>query len=82
MRALFFLAFVAANVSVAAAGHAGGPNSPIILAQSSKHPECVQVISCGTKDGERKEYPTPCDAKDDGATDITPKTGATCEQKK
>jgi hypothetical protein len=40
---------------------------------------CPQVISCGTKDGKRKEYPNPCAAQDDGATDIKPKTGATCE---
>ena len=34
---------------------------------------CEQVISCGTKNGVRKEYPTPCAARDDGATDIRPK---------
>jgi hypothetical protein len=39
---------------------------------------CEQVISCGTKNGVRKEYPTPCAARDDGATDIRPKTGPTC----
>ncbi|WP_080664333.1 Kazal-type serine protease inhibitor family protein [Sinorhizobium meliloti] len=31
---------------------------------------CVQVISCGLKDGKAKEYPTPCAAALDGATDI------------
>jgi len=39
---------------------------------------CAQVISCGTKNGQRREYPTPCAAKDDGATHITPKSGPTC----
>jgi hypothetical protein len=39
---------------------------------------CAQVISCGTKNGQRKEYPTPCAAKDDGATHIAPKSGPTC----
>jgi hypothetical protein len=39
---------------------------------------CAQVISCGTKNGQRKEYPTPCAAKDDGATHITPKSGPAC----
>jgi hypothetical protein len=39
---------------------------------------CIQVISCGTKDGKVKEYPTPCDARDDGATDIHPKSGPSC----
>jgi hypothetical protein len=45
-------------------------------------PACEQVISCGTKDGKVKEYPTPCDARDDGATDIHPKNGKTCEATK
>jgi hypothetical protein len=39
---------------------------------------CAQVISCGTKNGQRKEYPTPCAAKDDGATHIAPKSGPAC----
>jgi hypothetical protein len=39
---------------------------------------CAQIISCGTKNGQRREYPTPCAAKDDGATHITPKSGPTC----
>ena len=45
-------------------------------------PVCVQVISCGTKDGKVKEYPTPCDARDDGAIDIHPKTGSSCDAAK
>ena len=52
--------------------------APIQFAQAADQQMCAQVISCGTKDGVRKEYPTPCAAKDDGATDIAPKTGATC----
>ena len=39
---------------------------------------CAQVISCGTKNGQRKGYPTPCAAKDDGATHIAPKSGPAC----
>jgi hypothetical protein len=39
---------------------------------------CAQIISCGTKNGQRKEYPTPCAAKDDGATNIAPKSGPVC----
>ena len=39
---------------------------------------CAQIISCGTKNGQRKEYPTPCAAKNDGATHIAPKTGSAC----
>jgi hypothetical protein len=49
------------------------------LAQSSKDEACEQVIVCGTKDGKRKEYSTPCAARADGAIDIKPKTGPTCE---
>jgi hypothetical protein len=39
---------------------------------------CAQVISCGTKNGRRKEYPTPCAARDDSATHIAPKDGPVC----
>jgi hypothetical protein len=50
------------------------------LHMAPAHPAalCAQVISCGTKNGQRKEYPTPCAAKDDGATHITPKSDPTC----
>lgn len=48
------------------------------LAQATNEQMCAQVISCGTKNGKRKEYPTPCAAKDDGATQISPKTGPSC----
>ena len=41
--------------------------------------KCEQVISCGLKDGKWKEYATPCAARDDGATNVMPKTGPTCE---
>jgi len=39
---------------------------------------CPQVIHCGIKNGQPKEYPTRCAAEDDGATNIVPKTGQTC----
>jgi hypothetical protein len=58
-----------ANERIAADLHVG-PAHPAAL--------CAQVISCGTKNGQRKEYPTPCAAKDDGATNIAPKSGPTC----
>jgi hypothetical protein len=51
-------------------------------AQSISKEVCAQIISCGTKDGKAKEYPTPCAARDDGATDIHPKTGPVCEVSK
>jgi hypothetical protein len=60
-----------------------GPQSKFRLAQGTAGPrDCAQVVSCGTKDGKRKEYPTPCAAQDDGATNITPKNGPTCETSK
>jgi hypothetical protein len=52
------------------------------FAQSTSKEMCAQVISCGTKAGKIKEYPTPCDARDDGATNIHPKTGPTCDVSK
>jgi hypothetical protein len=52
------------------------------LAQSTSKEVCAQIISCGTKDGKAKEYPTPCAARDDGATNIHPKTGPACEVSK
>lgn len=61
----------------------GATEAGIRLAQAAQKPEsCPQVISCGTKNGMRKEYPTPCAAKDDGATDISPKTGSSCSVSK
>ncbi len=67
--ALLMAEDVFANERVAADLHLA-PAHPTTL--------CAQVISCGTKNGQRKEYPTPCAAKDDGATHITPKSGPAC----
>lgn len=39
---------------------------------------CPQIIVCGIKDGVAKEYPTPCDAVEDGAENIQPKVGDSC----
>jgi hypothetical protein len=52
---------------------------PRFAQSDTKKADCAQVISCGTKNGVRKEYKTPCDARDDGATDVSPKVGPTCE---
>jgi hypothetical protein len=68
-----------AAVAVPASAVAADTYCPLIwLATDSHRAICEQVIACGTKDGERREYPTPCDARDDGATDISAKTGGTC----
>ena len=48
------------------------------LAPAKPEAICAQVISCGTKNGKRQEYPTPCAAKSDGATYIAPRTGPAC----
>jgi hypothetical protein len=53
--------------------------SSIQLAQQRP---CPQVIHCGTKNGQTKEYPTRCAAEDDGATNIEPKTGPACPASK
>jgi len=50
-----------------------------LAAAADIKPLCAQVISCGTKDGKVKEYPTPCNARDDGATGVHPKTGPACD---
>ncbi|MBL8566232.1 MAG: hypothetical protein JNM89_10995 [Hyphomicrobiaceae bacterium] len=39
---------------------------------------CPQVIVCGLKDGQPKEYPDRCIAEKDGATNISPKKGTSC----
>jgi hypothetical protein len=79
MRTIVVLAFASvallaaertlANERIAADLHLA-PSQPAAL--------CAQIISCGTKNGQRKEYSTPCAAKDDGATQIAPKSGPTC----
>ena len=64
--------------SVATSTRPAAAQDPERLAQSMSKEMCAQIISCGTKDGKAKEYPTPCAARDDGATDIHPKTGSAC----
>jgi hypothetical protein len=41
---------------------------------------CVQVVSCGSKDGTMKEYPDPCAARRDGAAGIRPMAGDSCQR--
>jgi hypothetical protein len=74
--------FVSASLAVFALSDLGAPPSALadgkISFRLAQGTACEQVISCGTKNGVRKEYPTPCAAREDGATDIKPKTGPTC----
>jgi hypothetical protein len=75
------VAFVWVVATLLVAEHAGaGERIAADLHVSPANPGgvCAQVISCGTKNEQRKEYPTPCAAKDDGATHIAPKNGPTC----
>jgi hypothetical protein len=60
------------------AGHYAMAAERTHLAQAKSDRVCEQVISCGLKDGKWKEYPTPCAAADDGATNVKPKTGSSC----
>lgn len=79
MKAILAMALILFIATVADVAFAKRSSLQAQFAQATTHEQmCAQVISCGTKDGKRKEYPTPCAAKDDGATDISPKTGSTC----
>jgi hypothetical protein len=71
----------AKTYSNACEAHADGVSVAYVgtCRESSVTRACLQVIVCGTKDGQRKEYPNPCAAEDDGATNIAPKTGPSCE---
>ena len=81
MQTIVALAFVAAALLTAELAFAN-EHVAADLRVAPTHPAalCAQIISCGTKNGLRKEYPTPCAAKDDGATNVRPKTGPTCEE--
>ena len=76
-----FMALAFASVALITAQHAfANERIAADLHPAPAHPValCAQIISCGTKNGQRKEYPTPCAARDDGATQIAPKSGLTC----
>jgi hypothetical protein len=78
MKAIWSMALISfiATADDACSQERSAPQAQFV--QATHEQMCAQVISCGTKNGKRKEYPTPCAAKDDGATDIAPKTGSTC----
>lgn len=69
----------AKTYSNACSAHAAGASVAYVgTCRETSNSTCIQQISCGTKDGVRKEYPTPCAAAEDGATNISPKTGPSC----
>jgi hypothetical protein len=72
MRLIWTLSAIFLATAVASAQETNRP--AVKLAQRV----CAQVIHCGIKNGQPKEYPTRCAAQDDGATNIEPKTGPTC----
>jgi hypothetical protein len=75
MRSVGFLGLIAAILMAASFARAGDTAPP----KKDGEPQfCVQVIACGTKDGKRRQYATPCDARADGATDVAPMEGASC----
>jgi hypothetical protein len=67
------------GASRAAAEIGRAPAATHLAQNSGAGRMCAQVISCGTKNGKRKQYPTPCAAQDDGATNIAPMTGSSCD---
>jgi hypothetical protein len=79
MRTIVVLALASGALLIAEYGFANERiAADLRLAPAHSATLCAQIISCGTKNGQRKEYPTPCAAKDDGATHIAPKSGPTC----
>ena len=67
MKTLWAITLVSGLVgstNTSSAGEFVGAQNGVRIAQVA----CEQVISCGTKDGKRKEYPTPCAATRMGDT--------------
>jgi hypothetical protein len=85
MRAIRKLCLAGALLLAAHAAGAddfGAPAKRALVAQAGEGKICIQVIACGTKNGKRRQYPTPCAARDDGAKDVAPMTGASCDEGK
>jgi hypothetical protein len=85
MKTIVALVYVTAGVlmsNLASSAELARSPADARLAQANPGRVCAQVISCGTKNGKRREYPTPCAAQDDGATNIAPRTGPTCDDSK
>lgn len=66
----------ASGVSVAYPGACRPLTGPVMPVPKAATRVCIQVIACGMKYGKPKQYPNPCAAEDDGATDI--KVGQAC----
>jgi hypothetical protein len=85
MRAIVRSGVIAAMLLAAGAGQANDldqSGKSLLVAETKEIKFCVQVIACGTKDGRRRQYPTPCAARDDGAKDVSPMEGGSCNEAK
>jgi hypothetical protein len=86
MRAIGAFGFIGAMLLTAGVGQAGDfgrPEKSLRVAETKEPKFCIQVIACGTKDGKRRQYPTPCAARDDGAKDVSPlEGGGSCDEAK
>ena len=85
MRAIVQWGVISAMLLTAGAGEANDldrPGTNPVVAETKEVKLCIQVIVCGTKDGMRRQYPTPCAARDDGAEDISPMEGGSCDEAK
>jgi hypothetical protein len=78
MRSVGLFGLIGA-ILLAASGALADDSAPVKGAPVAKDGEvqfCIQVIACGTKDGKRRQYPTPCAARADGAKDVAPMSGS------
>lgn len=69
----------AAGVSVASANACATPagnTAPQVF--DCQNGETIQIVVCAIKDGEVREYPNPCAARNDNATNIVAKQGDQC----
>jgi hypothetical protein len=85
MRAIVQSGVISAMLLAAGAGQANDldqSGKSLLVAETKEIKFCVQVIACGTKDGRRRQYPTPCAARDDGAKDVSPMEGGSCNEAK
>jgi hypothetical protein len=85
MRAIVQSGVISAMLLAAGAGLANDfdqPEKSLLVAETKEVKFCIQVIACGTKDGRRRQYPTPCAARDDGAKDVAPMEGGSCDEAK
>ena len=86
MRAIGAFGIISAMLLAPSAGQAGDfgqRGKDRLVAETKEVKFCIQVIACGTKDGKRRQYPTPCAARDDGAKDVSPlEGGGSCDEAK